>query len=143
MQQGTRPSSHARQGWAKGALNIATEQGSGKRQADVSNTTFILEERAGMRERLLHAALSRRLSIGQDSLNTGDLPISQDEGAAELQRYHSSSRAERCMADMQVPLCSARFARHGTWLAAMAASAAHGRWRSAKGVRGIKVNAQG
>ena len=71
---------------AKGALNIATEQGSGKRQADVSNMTFILEERACMRERLLHAALSRRLSIGQDSFNTGDVPISQDEDAAELQR---------------------------------------------------------
>ena len=71
---------------AKGALNIATEQGSGKRQADVSNTTFILEERACMRERLLHAALRGGLSIGQDSLNTGDVPISEDEDAAELQR---------------------------------------------------------
>ena len=71
---------------AKGALNITTEQGSGKRQADVSNTTFILEERTCMRERLLQAALSRRLSIGQDSFNTGDVPISQDEDAAELQR---------------------------------------------------------
>ena len=71
---------------AKGALNIATEEGSGKRQADVSNTAFILEERACMRERLLHAARSRGLSIGQDSFNTGDVPISQDKDAAELQR---------------------------------------------------------
>ena len=47
-----------------------------------SNTTFIVEEHASMRERLLDAALS----IGQDSFNMGGVPISQDEGAAELQR---------------------------------------------------------
>ena len=39
-----------------------------------------------MPERLLHAALRGGLSIGQNSFNTGAVPISQDEDAAELQR---------------------------------------------------------
>ena len=38
-----------------------------------------------MRERLLNAALRGGLLIGQGSFKTGEVPISQDKDAAELQ----------------------------------------------------------
>ena len=68
-------------------------------------------------ERLRHVLAMRRAPKG---------PSASQPGRRDLDRHRCLHRR-----------------RHGTWLAAMAASAAHGRWRSAKGVRGIKVNAQG